>query len=216
MTSISDLIRRYRYFVFDLDDTLIPERTYLFSAYRQIAEAANAPSSTISDMYAFLSGGFDRGARHGLFDEFLRAFPTAGLSLAEMLSILRSVCVNGGLDLTQNARQILNALKKEGLPYSIITNGNPDQQRNKTDQIRWMDLHRPDMIIYAAEYGSKPSPDAFLKLRSSISAEPMIYIGDSEVDEQFAQNSGVEFLNIRMLDATTGDDPRAYRVDSPI
>ncbi|MCE2834107.1 MAG: HAD family hydrolase [Chitinophagaceae bacterium] len=213
MTSIYELTKTYRYFVFDLDDTLIPERSYLFSAYRRIAEASKAPPALVSDMYAFLAGGFDRGARHGLFDEFLRAYPMTGLNIKEMLSMLRTVNVDGGLDLTPDARQILEILQKQQLSYSIITNGNPDQQRNKADQIKWMDLHRPEMIIYAAEHGSKPSPDAFFKLRSSISRDPMIYIGDSEVDEQFARNAGVDFLNIRRIRGTEGDASRTDRAD---
>ncbi len=181
--------------IFDLDDTLIYEKDYLFAAYLNIAETLGNSNEEVINMYSYLRNNFVLGNRSRLFNDFINEFGLPNSHLNIMIQLLRSVKINGGLQITVEGKQILQILKFEKREYYIITNGNPIQQSNKINQILWGENPRPNSVVYANEFEPKPSPKSYFMVQGNKGGKAL-YIGDSEVDKDFANNAGMGFYQI--------------------
>ena len=186
-------LKRFEQIIFDLDDTLIYEQDYLFAAYLEIGKKFSKNKFQRLSMYNFLVENFKIGNRSRLFNDFIHTFSLEESDLSLILTILRTVKIEKGLSITEESKIILNLLLNLRRDYYIITNGNPIQQQNKFTQINWERFPKPSKIVFANEYRPKPSPDSFLKTRDLIPANKVLYIGDSDVDYEFARNCEIEF-----------------------
>jgi phosphoglycolate phosphatase-like HAD superfamily hydrolase len=191
----AQFLESYDQIIFDLDDTLIYEKDYLFAAYLNIAETLGNSNEEVINMYSYLRNNFVLGNRSRLFNDFINEFGLPNSHLNIMIQLLRSVKINGGLQITVEGKQILQILKFEKREYSIITNGNPIQQSNKINQILWGENPRPNSVVYANEFEPKPSPKSYFMVQG-ITGGKALYIGDSEVDKDFANNAGMGFYQI--------------------
>ena len=188
--------KKYSQIIFDLDNTLICEKDYLYSAYQSISEKLGENEIESQKMFLYLKNNFEFGHRTNLFNSFIITFNLSPLVLQFMLAELRSVNVVGGLNLIKEVKSILRLIKILKKEYIIITNGNPIQQANKIRQINWDNHLQPSKVIFANEYKPKPNPEVFFMLNNLNSSEKVLYIGDSEVDREFALNSGIDFFLI--------------------
>ena len=184
--------------IFDLDDTLIYEKDYLFAAYLNIAETLGNSEEEVMNMYSYLRNNFVLGNRSRLFNDFINEFGLPNSHLNIMIQLLRSVKINGGLQITVEGKQILQILKLKKREYSIITNGNPIQQANKINQIQWGEYPRPSLVVYANEFEPKPSPISFYMVQCNKGGKAL-YVGDSEVDKEFANNAGMFFIRLKLV-----------------
>ena len=180
--------------VIDLDGTLVDERAYLFPAYEAIASflgpITGISSESLSD---WLKHEFDARGRKNLFQIFFAHFGIHESNLKPILEILRSVELPTPLEIAYWATMSLPEAKSS---IAILTNGNPEQQRNKIRQSN-LDLVRPNVrVICANEVDPKPSPRALLDfmLESQVSRDLTLLIGDSEVDQECARLAGVKFI----------------------
>jgi FMN phosphatase YigB (HAD superfamily) len=189
-------LKKYSQIILDLDDTLIYEKDYLYSAYQSISDKLGENEIDSQEMFLYLKNNFDLGLRKNLFNSFIIAFDLSPLVLQCMLEELRNCIVVGGLNLTKEGAIILDYIKKLKKEYLIITNGNPIQQANKIKQINWDNHLQPSKVVYANEYKPKPCPEVFFALSNLKSFGKVLYIGDSEVDREFAINSGVDYYLI--------------------
>ena len=155
--------------VFDLDDTLYPEKDYVRSGFEAAASLfPDRPDAAERLWEAFESG---RPAFDAVFGE-ARA--------AEALRVYRAHTPN--IRLYPGVREMLSRLhsrKKLGL----ITDGRPEGQRAKIAALGIGELF--DAIIITDELGGpehrKPSPEAFeiMSRRLSVPFGRMAYIGDN-------------------------------------
>jgi FMN phosphatase YigB (HAD superfamily) len=189
-------LKKYSQIILDLDNTLIYEKDYLYSAYQIISEKLGQNEIESQRMFLYLKNNFELGHRANLFNSFIITYNLSPLVLQYMLEELRNVNVAGGLNLTKEGKCILHFIKKLKKEYIIITNGNPIQQANKMRQINWDNHLQPSKVVFANEYKPKPSPEVFFMLSNLNSSEKVLYIGDSEVDREFALNSGIDFFLI--------------------
>ena len=155
--------------VFDLDDTLYPEKDYVRSGF----EAAASLFPDRPDAAARLWEAFESG--RPAFDEVFGAARSA-----EALCVYRAHTPN--IRLYPGVREMLSRLhgrKKLGL----ITDGRPEGQRAKIAALGIEVLF--DEIIITDELGGpeyrKPSPEAFeiMSRRLSVPFARMAYIGDN-------------------------------------
>jgi len=196
----SDYFKGFDEIIFDLDDTLIYERDYLFSAYLDISERFGSTNTEKSVMFSYLVENFNLGNRSELFNNFICTFSLKDNDMLLMLYLLRNANIKEGLRLTSEAKILLHCLMTLNMKYDIITNGNPIQQANKLRQINWEGLPSPTKVVFANEYKPKPSPDSFFKTRASLCESKILYVGDSEVDDNFAKNCGIEFFKLIIKD----------------
>ncbi len=192
--------------IFDLDDTLISEYEFVASGYRFISgmlpERLGHTPQEIEDRLWELSKETYSNAFNRLFDSY-------GISYTkeELMEFIRAYR-NHPADIRfyPDVHETLKALKDRGILTGIISDGDPQRQRNKIKSavagITANGLHKTtdpetaddieaeikyffDEIILNDEFGGaefrKPNPKGFkeMALRLKVDPSEMIYIGDN-------------------------------------
>ena len=190
-------------YIFDLDNTICKEEDYLFQAYKAIADKFTKilPGQSKNDLFRILKDLFLKEGREKLFDKFLTTVGLDGSYLPDCLKILRSFVPEKPIEIDRQVKKVLTSLKCQKKSLFILTNGNIDQQKNKIKHILWDGLDKQTGFVFANEIEPKPSPAGVFHILkvTGIQAEKTIFIGDSEVDQLCAQNSGIRYLDVNCL-----------------
>jgi putative hydrolase of the HAD superfamily len=181
--------------IFDLDDTLYPERTYVESGLRAVARFGYEEFGWNREVsFRFMLNTLDRQSRGAIFNKWLASHDCSQKSLVEK-------CVNiyrhhtPHLQLHPDARKALLILKK--YPLYVVTDGHKIAQQKKADALR---LHRWfRKVLLTHRYGrkhAKPSTYCFnlIRLQERCAWSDIVYIGDNPVKD---------FVNLNLLGATT-------------
>ena len=190
---------KYKLIVFDLDNTLISEKEYLFKAYEDISYfIENKCFIDRIKIENYLKNEFIKNGRSKLFDNMFSDFNINDVEMTSILNILRTVKPRKKISLIENMKLILEILINNEIPYVIFTNGNVDQQKNKVANIQWEGLQTE--VIYANEINPKPDTISFstylVKNKIKINKHEILMIGDSNVDQLFAENFGCDFKHV--------------------
>lgn len=161
--------------VFDLDDTLYPEKAYVRSGFSAVAREF----PYVDNMAEKLWSAFERGKP--AIDEVLKA---EGLSQRESKERALASYRNHkpSISLYPGVKGMLKRLRSVGY-VGVVTDGRPSGQRMKVDVLGLTEL--VDDIIVTDELGGpqfrKPNPDGFMALQSrwEIPFEEMAYVGDN-------------------------------------
>lgn len=200
--SISDLLD-YSLFIFDLDNTIYNEEDYLFQAYKVICERYSAlePGQDQRSLFDLMIKLYYQEGRDKLFDRFLETTGSDKSYMDHFLRILRTFKPEKPLLPDETVRKFLHKLAEKKKNIYVLTNGNPQQQRNKIRHIEWDGLEKHISFIFAEEIGRKPSPAGVLHILkiSGTGKESAIFIGDKETDRICAEEGGVQYLDIRKL-----------------
>lgn len=190
---------KYKLIVFDLDNTLISEKEYLFKGYEDISYFIEK-KCFIDRMKIenYLKNEFIKNGRSKLFDNMFSDFNINDVEMTSILNILRTVKPRKKISLIENMKLILEILINNGIPYVIFTNGNVDQQKNKVANIQWEGLQTE--VIYANEINPKPDAISFstylVKNKIKINKHEILMIGDSNADQLFAKTFGCDFKHV--------------------
>lgn len=173
--------------LFDLDDTLISEDSYIQSGYYHVAEAVkkkHAPAAAkwseqelAKRMYALYLED-SRNVFNRWF-EFLDISYTRE-DVMELVEVYRNHMPD--IQFFDDVLPVVNELKKAGIQTGIISDGYLSTQRNKS---RVLDLeHIFNRVILTEELGRdywKPHPRAFeiMKEYFRVNYEEMLYVGDN-------------------------------------
>lgn len=200
--SISDF-QNFSLYIFDLDNTIYKEEDYLFQAYKAIAAkfAEILPDQSKNELFRILKDLYLKEGREKLFDKFLKIVCLDNSYLPDCLKILRSFVPEKPIEINKKVKKVLTSLKRLGKSVFILTNGNIVQQKNKIKHIRWDGLDKQIGFVFANEIEPKPSPAGvfhILKI-TGIQVEKTILIGDSDIDQACAQNSGIQYLDVMHL-----------------
>jgi putative hydrolase of the HAD superfamily len=180
--------------IFDLDDTLYPERTYVESGFKAVAKM-------LEQCFGWSAGEslahmFDTLAREGrglVFDRLLES------KNAHNSSRVRA-CIKAyrhhrpTIKLAPMAREVLGNLGT--YPY-LVTDGHKVVQQNKVEALNLQPLFKKIYITH--RYGirhAKPSTYCFelIKRRENCEWSDMFYVGD---------NPGKDFVNLNLLGVHT-------------
>jgi HAD superfamily hydrolase (TIGR01549 family) len=187
-------------FIFDLDNTIYNEEDYLFDAYKQIATSMvrKIPSKNEDELNLTLRKIYEAEGRINLFDKFLNVFDLDPDYLQDCLKIMRSFNAGKKYMIYPSVKTVLAELISRKKPIYVLTNGNPEQQRNKINNINWEELDRSIFFVFANEFEPKPSPSGveYILNISGIEKNKTVMVGDSETDHDCARNSGITFLNV--------------------
>ena len=184
--------------VFDLDDTLYEELTFVKSGFRAVArylgETGRIPAAAAME---FMERRLQKG-REGVFDDLLREYGIFSKRLVrKCLSVYRGH--RPEITLAPDARRCLARFAH--YPKYIVTDGNKLVQANK---IKALELE--DKVVYAYithRYGlkhAKPSPYCFLKIceREGGSPGEVVYFGDNP-HKDFVGIKPLGFKTVRVL-----------------
>jgi len=197
----------YRLFIFDLDNTIYDENNYLRKAYNYIAEMIFKKNSSLSvrQMSSFLISEFENNGRFNLYQKLLDKYDIGNFPLKEFLYCLRNVPIDcNSIPIDKKVQELITILINHKKMVSVLTNGNPDQQKNKINSIDFP--HKNEIkIYYASSKGSefeKPSPYFIDKIKydSCVEKNEILFIGDSKIDSDTAKNSCIDFMNINQIE----------------
>lgn len=166
--------------VFDLDDTLFPERQFVQSGFRAVGEYVKERFG-VDAFFEHAERIFAQGTRGTVFN---LALEKLGLEInapviAELLRVYRDH--RPQIDLYDDARWAIDFFYKSK-KLGIITDGFFITQRNK---VRALGIESNfDVLLYSDEYGRenwKPSPVPYQKVMAALacSGKQCVYIADN-------------------------------------
>lgn len=182
--------------VFDLDDTLYPEISYVKSGFREVSRfLGNELSIDSKKIYSRLIELLDDCGRGRVFDIFLDEQNRYSKSLvARCLSIYRNH--DPKIALSPEIRSLLNRLKAKA-PLYLVTDGNKLVQQRKIGALKLDRYFKKTFVTH--NYGlasSKPSLNCFNKIAAieGVHVSNIIYVGDDPYKD---------FVSLNRIGATT-------------
>ncbi len=161
--------------VFDLDDTLFPEREYAESGFKAVADALEKAGDV--GAAARLSALREESGER-VFDRYAEQY---GGDAADMLNTYRAH--KPAIKFFDDVLPALEKLREKGYKSGVITDGRVDGQKKKLDALGADKLF--DKIIITDELGGeeyrKPNPKAFEIMCAAFDVTPdeMLYVGDN-------------------------------------
>lgn len=184
--------------VFDLDDTLYDEASYVRSGFKEVAKYLSRkynipPESCYLDLLERLESGRGR-----IFDDVLLKYGLySKREVARCLSVYRHH--RPAISLYEDADNCLRRF--QGYPLYIVTDGNKLVQNNKLIALGL--AGRVQHCYITHRYGiknAKPSPYVFniICRRENTSPEKIIYVGDNP-NKDFVGIKPLGFKTIRII-----------------
>lgn len=186
-------MKAYEAVVFDLDGTLLNTLDDLCDSVNYALGMKNYPLRTLDEVRCFVGNGVEklmqRAVPEGISDK----------EFADTLSIFKEHYKNNSQNKTKpydGIMELLKELKDKGFKMAIVSNKFNDAVK---------DLNKEFFSEYIEfAYGEcetirkKPNPDAVFKALEDLKVEKhhAVYVGDSDVDIQTAENSGLDCISV--------------------
>ncbi|MCR4655888.1 MAG: HAD-IA family hydrolase [Lachnospiraceae bacterium] len=202
--------------LFDLDDTLYPELSFVKSGYHAVSELINDKYRLNGDFFDELFALFTEDPKR-VFNRFLEkhSLGCSGEDIRELVTCYRehepSIC------LYPDALNTLLKLKAMGYGLGIISDGYAISQKNKIKALFPHDEDIFDKIILTDELGEdyhKPDSRAFLMMKEFFGTkwEEMAYVGDNP-KKDFYIGKAFPILTIRLFKQGTVYENSPYLND---
>ena len=201
MVTVSDILEIKKYLngvdavIFDLDDTLYPEKQYVRSGYKAVAKLLG-DEALADKLWIYFENG------KPAIDELLNELGCMGRK-DECLEAYREQIPE--IALYHGVSELIQDLKSKGIKVGIITDGRVSGQ-NKKIQALCLDKLIADIIITDELGGTqfrKPCDIAFriMQSRLGLPFERMVYVGDNiEKDFQAPKQLGMRTLYFKNKD----------------
>ena len=212
--------------LFDLDDTLYPERTYVHSGFAAVAAfLERATGNPAAALLARLEQLHERDGRGRLFDTLL-----GELEIHDPGRILTLACIHAYRAHTPRIAPFpdvpvtLQSLRADGMLLGLVSDGMASVQRRKLDALDGI-AELLDVVVLTDELGHehwKPSPLPFQIACAmlGVSCAEAVYVGnDPRKDFTGAKSAGLRTLRVGVppqeggtgvLNAGSLDDADAY------
>jgi putative hydrolase of the HAD superfamily len=179
------------FFIFDLDDTLYSELTFLQSAYREIAkmlDAANTESLFAEMLQRYRHGG-------NVFKWLVEKHPNVTVEF--LLNVYRHHVPM--ISFYDGVEDFLLTLRKLNIPIGLITDGRSVTQRNKLKALGAEQLFAE--IIISEEFGcEKPDPRVFRFFNDKYPGKHFYYFADNPTKD-FAVPASLGWTTVCLRDA---------------
>lgn len=212
LESRMDWIKKYEAILFDLDNTIYPEKEYLERAYKNIARNVSIVESNLlvteSEISNFLLKTFESEGRDKIFQKMKTQFQINSFTLENFLECMHNTPLEKNeLKVYPYIYDLLVYLKRYNLLLFVVTNGNVNQQQNKINALN-LDTTIFNEIIYTSSMGKYyEKPSSFfiekIKLDYSLNGNKMLLFGDSPIDKATALNAGIDFINVQTFNTNS-------------
>jgi len=196
------LFSKYKLVIFDLDNTIYDETLFLFTAYAAIANyVSDKYNLHVEEVEDFLVTTFKGGGRKNLFQLLINQYLIPAEEINVFLQIMRTSIPDTKYPIFPPVITLFNDLLNSGIKIGVLTNGHVQQQKNKVTQISWDGWDNNIHFYYANEIAPKPDPSSLDIILKDFNTpkETILFIGDSDTDEQFAANANIDFLHINNI-----------------
>ncbi|MCR4743615.1 MAG: HAD-IA family hydrolase [Lachnospiraceae bacterium] len=178
--------------IFDLDDTLYPEKSYCLSGYRAVSKYLSEKGiSSEDENFRLLKDLFEEDAKM----VFNRFFDSKNLrydkdDIKELIRVYREH--EPEIEFFPDVLPTIEKLKKLGMRLGILSDGYAAAQRQKVKALNCEAYF--EKIVLTDEIGKdawKPSPRGFEIFMSefSLSGNEMLYIGDNPTKDFFVKKT---------------------------
>jgi FMN phosphatase YigB (HAD superfamily) len=196
----SDLDKRKKAFIFELDDVLYPAKDYYYQVYylfgalmeytelidaKQITELMVNTYNTEGNEFVFDRLKDDLNVNEKYRENFDLLLNTAKLPLKLLLY--------------ENMLNLLQEIVIDRKKLFIVTNGVPQRQLNKIKQTEWHGLEQYLIAYFAEETMAKPEPDVIHNLLKDhdLLRRDVLMIENSETDRLCADVCGIDYINVQ-------------------
>ena len=194
----SDIDRRKKAFIFELDNVLYPEKDYLYQVYYlfsnllEYTELNSATTTTDLMVNTYIEKGEGE-----VFNELVAKLKVDEKYRKNLEILQLTARLPLKLLLYKNMLSFMQEVVLDRKKLFIVTNGNPQQQLNKLRQIEWHGLEPYLTCYFAEETLPKPEPDALHLLMKDHNLErrDLLMIQNSETDRLCAQATGIDYVN---------------------
>lgn len=209
--------------VFDMDDTLYPERDYIRSGYWAVAEHLADDSSEKDKIFTMLWDIFSHDPQEKVFNVVLSrlGYEQTPELILELIKLYREHITN--IKPSEGVVELLEYLRSK-YKLGLITDGYMPGQQNKVDSLGI--AHYFDSIIFTEELGRefwKPASKAFELTAANLGVnhEKCVYIGDNLKKDFVAPNAlgwktihfAADFQVHKECPVAEGGTPRVRIVD---
>ena len=194
--------KNYKALVLDLDNTIYPEKDYLFQVYYLIGQFVEFQEGVSREQVTqFLVNEFMANGRDHIFDKMIAHFELPETYLENCFRLLRTAKIPLPLLIFEDMLIRLQEASEVGLQLFVLTNGHPEQQLNKIKHLEWHGLDQHIKCYFCNEIAPKPAPDAMLKLLADHQLLPseVLFLGDANIDEACAIAAGVDFERVNFV-----------------
>ncbi len=207
--------------VFDLDDTLYPEREFVRSGFLAVGRWLEDRLG-VKGFFAVSMALFQSGIRGNVFDRALGELgcqPTPDL-IQQLVEVYRTH--KPDIRLYEDAKDVLPTVKFHELRAAIITDGYLETQKRKVASLGISHLF--DCIVYTDAFGRenwKPSPVPYRSVMDALALRgtDCVYVGDNP-KKDFVTARDLGWLTIRVDrgegEHTGAEAPPSHRADQTI
>ena len=193
-------LKRWQALIFDLDDTLYPERDYVLSGFRAVSGTAEKQLGIPAERgFSELRDLFNAGARANTFNRWLRAYDLAADELVrQFVQVYRDhKPVLSPFFGVPGLLQSLHSCYRLGL----VSDGYLTVQKRKLAALNIASYF--DAIVFSDQFGRnawKPHPQAFEEVLRRLNVRPSqsVYVADNPIKDFLgARNAGMYSIRLR-------------------
>jgi putative hydrolase of the HAD superfamily len=209
---------RFKAVIFDLDDTLYPERQFVMGGFAAAARwIAGQASRSADGCERELTCLFERGEKAHTFDAWLK---NAGLPSGYATGMVEAYRQHApSLTLYADAGEAIERCHREGLATGLVSDGYLDVQRRKVAALGLSELL--NTVVLSDEFGRahwKPAPTPYLAAAERLGILPAeaVYVGDNpKKDFEGARRAGLKSVRVRRIDGVYASEEPASRDAEP-
>lgn len=193
-------MKPYRFYIFDMDGTLVDTRTDIARALAKMLEAAGRPVSDLGDVSHAIGGGAKNAVRllTGLTGDALTPY------LERFSREYERICCDN-TRIYEGGEALLRRLKRGGAQLALVT------MKSKAPTHSILQAHGLDMFDAVVTFDDvekrKPDPDSLLALCAhfGVAVAETLVIGDTVTDVRYAQNAGADCCAVEYGYGDTND-----------
>lgn len=197
------------YIVFDLDDTLYKEISYLKSGYKNIAKELTPIIK--KDIYEEMLKSYYSG--ENVFERIIKKYSDGNKKINKEILLKSYREHEPQIILNIETQRFLKLLSHKKIPCGLITDGRSISQRNKLKALQLIGYFKD--IIISEEFGSeKPDKRNFLYFQDKYPEKKFVFIGDN-TDKDFLVPAQLGWFTICLKD--NGDNIHKQNLlDNPL
>jgi putative hydrolase of the HAD superfamily len=188
--------------LWDLDDTLYDEKTYVKSGFQSVASFVGKKySQDPSDVFQSLWGSFLSDGRGKNFDALTVKFPQLKEKTKDLVDLYRTHLPS--IEIEPEIQALLRSLKKAGFRMGMITDGWETAQKKKVESLDLYSIF--DKIVFSQKNGlefRKPHPSSFQEMLDYFQAQPnetMMIGNDYDRDIEGAKLLGIQTFHTKSI-----------------
>lgn len=194
---------------YDMDGTLYDEAEFIYQVYRHIAGLITSNDATkCGPLHDWMFRRWlEKGSSYqNIFREAVERSETFPMEISTVITRCLKIFRNHKptISLTPRAKAILDLMYMR-YPLFLVSDGTARLQQTKFDALGlscWFEKHNVALTGYYGPEYCKPKLRILKKIKIlnyKYQPHQVVYFGDRQIDEEFANNAGFQFLRVSAL-----------------